>query len=72
MSETPQWEYRVLTIGGTFGTKDALIEATLNDWGLEGWDAIHVYTPSQSGKVTIVAKRPLSASARRRSAWPGQ
>jgi hypothetical protein len=72
MSETPQWEYRVLTIGGTFGTKDELIEATLNDWGLEGWDAIHVYTPSQSGKVTIVAKRPLSASARRRSAWPGQ
>jgi hypothetical protein len=72
MSETPQWEYRVLTIGGAFGTKDEQIEATLNDWGLEGWDAIHVYTPSQSGKVTIVAKRPLTAASRRRSSWPGQ
>ena len=72
MAETSQWEYRVLTIGGVFGTKDELIEATLNDWGLEGWYAIHVYTPSQSGKVTIVAKRPLTASSRRRSSWPGQ
>jgi hypothetical protein len=72
MSETIQWEYRVLTIGSAFGTKDELIEATLNEWSLEGWELTHVYTPSQSGKVTIVAKRPLSASARRRSAWPGQ
>jgi hypothetical protein len=72
MSETTQWEYRVLTIGGTFGTKDEQIEATLNDWGLEGWDAIHVYTPSQSGKVTIVAKRPLTSSNRRQSSWPSQ
>ena len=72
MSETPQWEYRVLTIGSAFGTKDEQIEATLNDWGLEGWEAIHVYTPSQSGKVTIVARRLLTAASRRRSAWPGQ
>ncbi|MGD0877510.1 MAG: hypothetical protein ABSA01_05100 [Anaerolineales bacterium] len=72
MAETLQWEYRVRTIGGTFGTKDEQIEATLNDWGLESWDAIHVYTPSQSGKVTIVAKRPLTAASRRRSSWPGQ
>jgi len=72
MAETAQWEYRVLTIGSAFGTKDGQIEATLNDWGLEGWEAIHVYTPSQSGKVTIVAKRPLTAASRRRAAWPGQ
>jgi hypothetical protein len=72
MSETTQWEYRVLTVGGTFGTKDEQIEATLNDWGLEGWDAIHVYTPSQSGKVTIIAKRPLNSSSRRQSSWPSQ
>jgi len=37
MSETPLWEYRVLTIGNAFGTKDEQIEATLNEWGLEGW-----------------------------------
>ena len=72
MSETIQWEYRVLTIGSAFGTKDEMIEATLNKWGLEGWEAIHVYTPSQSGKVTIVAKRPLTTSTRRRSTWPGE
>ena len=72
MAETLQWEYRVQTIGSVFGTKDELIEATLNDWGLEGWEAIHVYTPSQSSKVTIVARRPLTPSTRRRSSWPGQ
>ena len=72
MSETTQWEYRVLTIGGALGTKDGQIEATLNEWGLEGWEATQVYTPSGSSKVTIVAKRPLTASSRRRSSWPGQ
>lgn len=72
MTETVQWEYRVLTIGSAFGTKDEQIEDTLNEWGLEGWQATQVYTPSQSGKVTIVARRPLKASTRRRSSWPGQ
>jgi hypothetical protein len=72
MSETNQWEYRVQTIGNILGAKDELIEATLNEWGLEGWEATQVYTPTRSNKVTIVARRPLSASARRRSSWPGQ
>jgi hypothetical protein len=72
MSETIHWEYRVLTIGSAFGTKDEQIEATLNEWALEGWEATHIYTPSQSGKVTIVARRPLTASTRRQSSWPGQ
>ena len=66
MAELAPWEYRVLTIGSMFGTKDEDIEATLNDWGAEGWEAIHVYTPSGSGKVTIVAKRPMTAEERRR------
>ena len=70
--QTQQWEYRVLTIGGVFGTKDEQIEATLNEWGLDGWEATQVYTPSQSSKVTIVAKRPLTDSTRRRASWPGQ
>jgi len=72
MAETPQWEYRVLTIGSAFGTKDEQIEATLNEWGQEGWEVAQVYTPSQSGKVTIVAKRLVTAASRRRAAWPGQ
>ena len=70
MSEITQWEYRVQTIGNVFGTKDEQIEAILNEWGLEGWEATQVYTPSQSGKVTIVARRQLTASARRRNSWP--
>jgi hypothetical protein len=68
--ETKQWEYRVLTIGSAFGTKDEQIEATLNEWGMEGWEAINVYTPYGSGKVTIVAKRPLAERTRRMRSRP--
>ena len=70
MAEQTQWEYRVLTIGGMFGTKDEQIQATLNEWGDEGWEAINVYTPEGSGKVTMVAKRPLTSEARRRRSMP--
>lgn len=68
--ETQLWEYRVQTIGGVFGTKDEQIETTLNDWGEEGWEAINVYTPEGSGKVTIVAKRPLTDRVRRQRSLP--
>jgi len=68
--QSVQWEYRVMTIGSNFGTKDERIEATLNEWGEEGWEAVSVYTPSQSGKVTMVAKRPLSPTARRLRTMP--
>ena len=70
MAEQTQWEYRVKTIGGVFGTKDEHIEAALNEWGEEGWEAVNVYTPEGSGKVTIVAKRPLTEAVRRRRSWP--
>ena len=68
--EFKQWEYRVQTIGSMFGTKDKNIQATLDEWGSEGWEAINVYTPSQSGKVTIVAKRPLTELVRRQRSMP--
>ncbi len=70
MDDQTLWEYRVQTIGSAFGTKDEQIEATLNEWGEEGWEAVSVYTPSNSGKVTIVAKRPLSRSTRRQRTMP--
>ncbi len=70
MAEQTRWEYRVLTIGRVWGTRDEHIAATLNEWGEEGWEAICVYTPEGSGKVTMVAKRPLSEAARRRRAMP--
>jgi len=68
--ESKQWEYRVQTIGGVFGTKDEAIAALLNEWGEEGWEATHVYTPSESGKVTIVAKRPLTRGTIRMRSMP--
>lgn len=71
MPEQTQWEYRVQTIGSMMGTKDEKIQATLNEWGEEGWEAINVYTPSGSGKVTLVAKRPLTLEVRRRRSMPG-
>ncbi|MCK6538787.1 MAG: hypothetical protein L6Q26_01915 [Anaerolineales bacterium] len=69
--EYQKWEYRVQTIGSIFGTKDELIQATLDEWGEEGWEAINVFTPEGSGKITIVAKRPLTERVRRRRSMPG-
>lgn len=68
--ENKQWEYRVQTIGSFFGTKDEHIQAILNEWGSEGWEAINVYTPSESGNTTIVAKRPLTERVRRIRSMP--
>lgn len=68
--EIKPWEYRVQTIGSLFGTKDEHIQAILNEWGAEGWEAINVFTPEGSGKITIVAKRPLTDRARRMRSMP--
>ena len=68
--EFKQWEYRVQTIGSMFGTKDEDIQGTLDEWGSEGWEAISVYTPYGSGKITMVAKRPLSERTRRARSMP--
>ena len=68
--ELQKWEYRVQTIGSMFGTKDEAIEAILNEWGEEGWEVTHVYTPEGSGKVTIVAKRPLTREKIRQRSIP--
>jgi len=65
-----QWEYRVQTIGSLFGTKDELVQDTLDEWGQEGWEAINVFTPEGSGKITIVAKRPLTDQVRRMRNMP--
>jgi len=68
--EYKQWEYRVQTIGSIFGTKDELIQSTLDEWGEEGWEAINVFTPEGSGKITMVAKRPLTERTRRMRNMP--
>ena len=69
--QTVQWEYRVLTVGSVFGgAKDEQVEVTLNELGLEGWEAVNVFAPTNSAKVTLVAKRPLSAASRRWRSMP--
>ncbi|HEX6269970.1 MAG TPA: DUF4177 domain-containing protein [Anaerolineales bacterium] len=68
--EIKLWEYRVQTIGSIFGTKDEQIEETLDDWGAQGWEVVNVYTTYGSGKVTIVAKRPLTERTRRMRSMP--
>lgn len=68
--EHEKWEYRVQTIGSIFGTRDELIQDTLNEWGEQGWRAIAVYTPEGSGKVTMVAMRPLTERVRRMRSMP--
>ncbi len=69
--QTVQWEYRVLTVGNAFiGARDEQIEATLNEWGAEGWEAVNVYAPTNSPKVTLVAKRQMTAAARRLRSMP--
>ena len=68
--ELQKWEYRVQTVGNIFGTKDEAIETTLNEWGEEGWEVTHVYTPEGSGKVTIVAKRILTRETIRQRSLP--
>jgi hypothetical protein len=71
MSEAVQWEYRVLTVGSPLtGAKDEQIESILNDWGMEGWEAVNVYAPSNSPKVTLVAKRVLTVTSRRMRSMP--
>lgn len=68
--EMKQWEYRVQTVGSFFGTKDEVVQNTLDEWGLEGWEAINVFMPENSGKITIVAKRPLTERTRRLRSMP--
>jgi hypothetical protein len=68
--EYQKWEYRVQTIGSFWGTKDELIQSTLDEWGEEGWEVINVFTPENSGKVTVVAKRPLMERVRRMRSIP--
>ena len=68
--EIKQWEYRVQTIGSVFGTKYEHSQSTLDEWGSDGWEAINVYTPYGSGKITIVAKRPLTERVRRMRSMP--
>jgi len=71
MAEGTPWEYRVQTLGGVLrGIKDEALEAELNTLGEEGWELVEVITSQGSGRITLVAKRPLTPAARRRRSYP--
>jgi len=72
MAEVTRWEYAVQTCGTTWrGPKDEELQAMLNGLGEQGWEVFWAAQLEGSNKVRLVAKRPLTSTARRRSAWPG-
>ena len=71
MADQHKWEYRVASFGTYWtGPKDEDLEATLNDWGLAGWEVVAVTKVENSNRVRVVAKRMLSSPAQRRQGWP--
>ena len=72
MAEGTKWEYTVLICGSTWRSlKDEELQAAMNSLGEQGWEVFWAAQLEGSNKVRIVAKRPLTSTARRRSAWPG-
>ncbi len=71
MAETQAWEYRVQTFATALrGPKDKEVEATLNEWGEEGWEVVAIRSLESTNKMCVVAKRPLTDSTRRRRSRP--
>ncbi len=72
MNEIIRWEYRVQTVGGLLvPVKDEDVQAMLNEWGSDGWELVTATNIEGTNKVRIVARRPLTAGARRSQAsWP--
>ncbi len=71
MPEATQWEYRVITFGKTLrGVKDEEMEAQLNALGEEGWEVVGLVSREGTYRIAVVAKRPLTAAARRRRTYP--
>ena len=64
MTETPQWEYSVLSFGSALREpKNDEVEARLNELGAQGWEVVS--SVMVSNHLRIIAKRPLSRSTRR-------
>ena len=69
MNKQDTWEYRFQRFGSSLReAKDEEIEAALNEWGAEGWEVIWMTT--ESNKVMLLARRPLSLATRRQRSMP--
>jgi hypothetical protein len=71
MTDQHKWEYRVASFGTYWtGPKDEDLEATLNGWGVEGWEVVAVTKIEKSNRVRVLAKRMLSSPSQRKHGWP--
>ncbi len=71
MSKNIQWEYRIEILGSALrGLKKDEVEAYLNQVGEEGWEVINLHHPTNSSKVWVTMKRPLTTDTRRRRSRP--
>ncbi len=71
MADYTQWEYRSITIGSFWSTpKDEVVEAALNDLGVQGWEVVAAAPLVNSNQIRILAKRPLTGEARRKRSYP--
>jgi hypothetical protein len=73
MAEAVQWEYRVVTFGGALrSAKDEQMESELNALGEEGWEVVGLTKRESTYRITLIAKRPLTAATRRQRSLPGE
>ena len=73
MSENTQWEYRIEVIGSALrSTKPEQAEGILNELGLDGWEVVSLHQPTNSNKVWITVKRPVTTGTRRRRSRPDE
>jgi hypothetical protein len=69
--ELQKWEYRVQTFGSFWsGVKADELEATLNEWGEEGWEVTSTHILENQNKINVIAKRPLTRETIRRRSMP--
>jgi hypothetical protein len=69
----PLWEYHVEDFGGIIKSepKKEDFQALLNTWGEEGWEVVSAVYSTGTTRLRLIAKRPLTASVRRRRSMPG-
>ena len=71
MERPLRWEYQVFSTGSTFKSpKDEELQFMFNELGAEGWEIITVNMPENTGKIRVVAKRPMGGPPRRSKTWP--
>jgi hypothetical protein len=68
--EIQKWDYRVQQFGSTWsGVKPDAMEATLIEWGTEGWEVVSAVHKS-TNEVIVIARRPLTREVIRARSMP--